>query len=476
VLKKMLIGVYVVLLTMNAGTVMARVSGLPDFTPLVESAGPAVVNIQVTKFGQRARNHPGNNGGQTQPYRQEDIPELFRRFFDVPGNPNGDQPDQRGAGSGFIFEQNGYIITNHHVVDGADQIIVRLADKREFEAKLIGSDPTSDIALLKIDAENLPTLALGDSASLKAGEWVAAIGSPFNFEQTITAGIVSAKGRSSGAQQYVPFIQTDVAINRGNSGGPLLNLDGEVVGINSWILSSSGGYIGLSFSIPIEIAVNTVKQLREHGKVSRGLMGVVVGAVTRELAEAMNLGRSAGALVNDVTPGGAAERAGIKPGDVILAFDGQAIETWGDLPPMVGANPPGMKANVLVSRDGKERTFEVTLDALETDQNGKLLADNGTAKQSNALGLAVTALTADMRQALGSPKGGVMISDVESDAAYRAGLQKGDVILMINNRQVTDIKEFEKIVSDLPEGKAVALRVMRDGATSFIAFTPSGKE
>lgn len=473
-LKKLFFGAYWVLFFLNPGMVLADASGLPDFTSLVEKAGPAVVNIQVTKFGQRARNNPDDRGDQ--PYHQEQIPELFRRFFDVPGNPNYDEPDRRGAGSGFIFEKNGYIITNHHVIDGADQIIVRLADRREFEAKLVGSDPTSDIALLKIDAEDLPTLKLGNSASLKAGQWVAAIGSPFNFEQTITAGIVSAKGRSSGAQQYVPFIQTDVAINRGNSGGPLLNLDGEVVGINSWILSSSGGYIGLSFSIPIEIAINTVKQLREHGKVSRGLLGVVVGAVTRELAEAMNLDRPVGALVNDVTAGGSAERAGIKPGDVILAFDGQPIETWGDLPPLVGANPPGFKAEVLVSRDGKERTFEVTLDALETDSNGELLPAGGEAGQSNALGIAVESITPDMRQSLGNPKGGVVISDVESDEAYRAGLQRGDVVLMINNKPVSDVDEFEKIVEDLPAGKAVALRILRNGVTSFIAYTPSGKE
>jgi len=474
VLRKFLIGAYSVLFFLNPGMVLAEASGLPDFTKLVEKAGPAVVNIQVTKFGQRARNNPDDNGGQ--PYHQEQIPEMFRRFFDIPGNPNYDEPDRRGAGSGFIFEKDGYIITNHHVIDGADQIIVRLADRREFEAKLIGSDPTSDIALLKIDAKDLPTLKLGDSSTLKSGQWVAAIGSPFNFEQTITAGIVSAKGRSSGAQQYVPFIQTDVAINRGNSGGPLLNLDGEVVGINSWILSSSGGYIGLSFSIPIEIAINTVQQLREHGKVSRGLLGVVVGAVTRELAEAMNLDRPVGALVNDVTPGGSADRAGIKPGDVILAFDGQNIETWGDLPPLVGANPPGMKTEVLVSRDGKERTFEVTLDALETDKEGELIPAGGATSQSNALGIAVEAITPDMRRSLGNPKGGVVISNVESDAAYRAGLQRGDVVLMINNKTVSDVDEFDKIVKNLPAGKAVALRILRDGVSSFIAYTPSDKE
>jgi len=475
VIRKVLIGTYAVLLMMIAGPASAAASTLPDFTHLMEIAGPAVVNIRVTQFGQRAKtNDQGNRGDQR--YHQGDVPELFRRFFDVPGNPDYNQPDRRGAGSGFIYQKDGYIITNHHVIDGADKIIVRLADKREFEAKLIGSDPTSDVALLKIDADNLPTVKLGNSASLKPGQWVAAIGSPFNFQQTITAGIVSAKGRSSGAQQYVPFIQTDVPINPGNSGGPLLDLDGEVVGINSWILSSSGGYMGLSFSIPIEIAMNAVKQLREHGKVSRGLLGVVVGAVTREMAEAMNLKRTAGALVNDVTPGGAADRAGIKPGDVILAFDGQTIESWGDLPPMVGANPPGMKAKVLVSRDGKERTFEVTLDALKTDKEGELLPVNGEERQSNALGLAVESLTPDMRQQLGNPKGGVLITDVQSNAAYHAGLRKGDVILMINNKAVSSVDDFDKIVKGMPTDKAIALRILRDGVTSFIAYTPSDKE
>ena len=472
------IKIALILLFVYAAPVSARVTGLPDFTSLVQQSGPAVVNIQVTQFGQRARNNPQAEGGDgaPPPYSEEDIPELFRRFFESPDNPNYDQPDRRGAGSGFIIEADGYIVTNHHVVEDADQIIVRLADRREFEAKLVGSDPTSDVALLKVEAQNLPTLTLGNSSELQAGEWVAAIGSPFNFEQTITAGIVSAKGRSAGNQQYVPFIQTDVAINRGNSGGPLLNLDGEVVGINSWILSSSGGYIGLSFSIPIEIAMNSVKQLREHGKVSRGLLGVVVGAVTREMAEALSLDRSAGALVSDVSPGGAAQKAGIKPGDVILAFDGQRIETSGDLPPLVGSNPPGTKAKVLVSREGEERTFEVTLDALNGDEGGAPLAADEDARQSNVLGLRVENLTADNRRALGNPEGGVLISEVEGDAAYRAGLRSGDVVLMINSKTIKDVDDFEKLVEKLPAGKAVALRVMREGVTNFIAYTPAAEE
>ena len=285
----------------------ARVTGLPDFTELVEEAGPAVVNIRVTQFGERA----DTSAEMQSPHGQEDIPEFFRRFFDVPGAPNRGQPDRQGAGSGFIIEPDGYIITNHHVVEGADEIIIRMADRREFEAELIGSDPLSDVALLKVDASGLPTLKLGSSEKLRPGEWVVAIGSPFNFDQSVTAGIVSAKGRSTNQQQYVPFIQTDVAINRGNSGGPLLNLDGEVVGINSWILSSGGGYMGLSFSIPIETASNAVEQLREHGKVSRGLLGVQVGAVDREMAEALDLERPIGALVTSVNEGSAAEKAKI---------------------------------------------------------------------------------------------------------------------------------------------------------------------
>ncbi len=461
----------VLIVVSNPG--FARVTGLPDFTGLVEEAGPAVVNIRVTQFGERARR---DGDGMENPHGQEDIPEFFRRFFDVPGNPGNGQPDRRGAGSGFIFESDGYIITNHHVVDGADQIIVRLADRREFEAELVGSDPLSDIALIKIDAENLPTLGLGDSETLRPGEWVVAIGSPFNFDQSVTAGIVSAKGRSTNQQQYVPFIQTDVAINRGNSGGPLLNLDGEVVGINSWILSSGGGYMGLSFSIPIETASAAVRQLRVHGKVSRGLLGVQVGAVTRELAEALDLERPVGALVNDVSPGSAAEKAGIEPGDVILAFNGDSIESSGDLPPLVGANPPGTKAKVLVSRNGKEKTFAVTLDSLEADDYGNVLASAQESSQDNLLGFTVESIDEDRRRALGEPEGGVIISRVEGDEAYRAGLRRGDVVLTINNQAVEDVESFEEIVESLPGNKAVALRLMRDGVTRYLAYTPSAED
>jgi len=453
---------------------LAKVGGLPDFTELVEKAGPAVVNIRVTQFGNR---NPSPDQAEGQPENHPEIPEFFRRYFNVPGDPRGPQPDRTGAGSGFIYSEDGYVMTNHHVIEDADEIIIRMADRREFEAELVGSDEASDIAVLKIKAkEPLPFLHLGESESVKAGQWVAAIGSPFNFEQSVTAGIVSAKGRTNRAQQYVPFIQTDVAINRGNSGGPLLNMDGEVIGINSWILSSSGGYIGLSFSIPIEVAVSTAKQLRETGKVERGLLGVIVGAVNREMAEALGLDRPVGALVNDTTPDGSADRAGIEPGDVILEFNGVEVETWNDLPPLVGANPPGTKATVMVSREGKEKTFKVTLDALDGDSEA-VLADSSRGPQAdNALGLVVETISSDRRRELGDPEGGVVITDIESDNAWRAGLRPGDVILMINNRGVESLDDFEKLVEEIEPGRAVALRVWRNGVANFIAYTPGEKD
>lgn len=453
----------------------AKVTGLPDFTELVEKAGPAVVNIRVTKFGTRS---PRSSGGDSeQGEGHPEIPEFFRRYFNVPDMPGGAEPDRTGAGSGFIYEKDGYILTNHHVIAEADEIIIRMADRREFEAEIVGSDEASDIAVLKIEAdEDLPFLRLGKSEPVKAGEWVAAIGSPFNFEQSVTAGIVSAKGRTNRAQQYVPFIQTDVAINRGNSGGPLLNMDGEVIGINSWILSSSGGYIGLSFSIPIEVAVSTAKQLRETGKVERGLLGVIVGAVTREMAEALGLDRPVGALVNDVSPDGSAERAGIKPGDVILSFNDAPVETWNDLPPLVGANPPGSKAVVKVSRDGKEKSFEVTLDALDSDGTTTVADDGGKQNAENILGLIVEDINSDRRRELGDPEGGVVITEIESDDAWRAGLRPGDVILMINNQDIENMEDFESLVDDIEPDRAVALRVWRNGTASFIAYTPRDRD
>jgi serine protease Do len=454
---------------------VAKVTGLPDFTELVEKTGPAVVNIRVTQFGTRNPRSSAQTDGQRGEQGQDhpEVPEFFRRYFNVPEGPGSNQPDRMGAGSGFIYSEDGYVLTNHHVVEDADEIIVKMADKREFIAELIGSDAASDIAVLKIKADKaLPYLKLGESESVRPGQWVAAIGSPFNFEQTVTAGIVSAKGRSNRAQQYVPFIQTDVAINRGNSGGPLLNMDGEVIGINSWILSSSGGYIGLSFSIPIEVAASTAKQLRETGKVERGLLGVVVGVVTREMAEVVGLDRPIGALVNDISPGGSADRAGILPGDVILSFNDDRLETWSDLPPLVGANPPGTQATVTIRRENKEKVFDVTLDALDSVNDESVAESDDDVSSSNALGLAVESINAERRRELGDPEGGIVITEVESDDAWRAGLRPNDVILMVNNREVENMEDFDTLVSKVETGKAVALRVWRNGASSFIAYTP----
>lgn len=442
-----------------------------DFTDLVEQSIPAVVNIETTRFGSRPSDQPRERS-----QLPEGLPELFERFFDFPhgeGGPRG-RPDRFGGGSGFIIDSGGLVITNHHVIDGADEIIVRLADRREFEAELVGSDAQTDIAVLRIDADELPTLAFGDSDSLRPGEWVIAIGSPFQFEQSVTAGIVSAKGRSQGQQQqYVPFIQTDVAINRGNSGGPLIRTDGTVVGINSWILSSHGGNIGLSFAIPIEVAQNSVQQLLEFGRVSRGFLGVNIQSISRAEADAVGLDRPAGAMVTRVEPGSAAERAGIEVGDVIIEFNGRSIDRHSELPPLVGLVRPGTDVELVVWRWGERKELTVALD--ERDEGSEVAAREHApdAEPSNALGLVVEPLTSEMRRRLGDPDGGVLVSDVESDNAYRAGVRRGHVILMINNQPVAGLEDFSRIVESIPEGRTVALLLQRpDGNTAFVAYQP----
>ena len=446
---------------------MAQLRGLPDFTPLVEDTAPAVVNIRVTQFGDPVR------GGDIAQDEYEDLPEMFRRYFERQQQPQ----DRQGAGSGFIIDADGYVVTNDHVINGADEIVVRMADRREFIAELVGTDPESDIALLKVSAdERLPALEFGDSMDLQQGEWVMAIGSPFNFDQTVTAGIVSAKGRSNQNQSYVPFIQTDVAINRGNSGGPLLNMAGEVVGVNSWILTTGGGYVGLSFSIPAELVRNTVTQLRENGVVRRGLLGVQIGEVTREMAEAMSLDRPTGALVNTVNENSAAAVAGIEDGDIILSFDGRPVETHNDLPPLVGANPPGTRAEVVVSRDGRQRSFEVILDALEPQEEALLASDEADMERDSGLGLAVEDLSAARRAQMEAPDTGVLITEVSSDAAYRAGLRPGDILLRVNNRVVANVEEFQQATGNLEPGRAVAVRLWRGGQTTFLAFTPDEED
>ena len=455
-------------------TVQSALAQPPDFIELAAQTTPAVVNIETISYGTRPRSRDDDNARQgpgQDPH--EDIPEFFRRFFDPygEGGPR-ERPDRRGGGSGFIVDRDGYIVTNHHVVDDADRIVVRLADRREFEAELIGSDEGSDIALLKVEAEDLPVLRFGKASALRQGEWVIAIGSPFNYEQTVTAGIVSAKGRTNGAQQYVPFIQTDVAINRGNSGGPLVNMNGEVVGVNSWILSSNGGYIGLSFSIPSEVAQSTIAQLRTQGYVSRGLLGVGIEDLSLEKAEALGLDRPRGALVNRIEQGSAADKAGVQVGDVILEYDGNPIERFSDLPPMVGATTPGTEVELLVHRWGKEQRVTAVIDELPSDGDNTSERGRRSGTPRNNLGLTVEDIDAATRQRLGDPKGGVLVASIQSDAAYRAGLRRGDVILMINNREVNSSEDFDAIAEDLKRGKTVALLVFRNGATTFLAYTP----
>jgi serine protease Do len=444
----------------------ALAAELPDFTGLVEKYGPAVVNVQAT----------GNPESQSDDGDDQDVPEIFKRFFG-PGTP---VPHPRGGGqrismgSGFIISADGYVLTNNHVVDGADNVTVRLSDRRELDAKVVGTDAQYDIALLKLNAGNLPVVSLGDSKNVKAGQWVVAIGSPFGFDHSVTAGIVSAIGRNFGGadQQYVPFIQTDVPINRGNSGGPLFNLGGEVVGINSQIFSNTGGFMGVSFAIPIDIALNAVDQIKATGHVSRGMIGVQIQNVDRENAKALGLPRIGGALVNKVTAGSSADKAGVQVGDVILSFAGREIATSADLPPLVGSTKPGTKANLVVYRDGKDMTLPLTVGELPGEK--AVLADAArggeAASPANALGVVVDDLTADQRKQLGLENGeGVVVTRISGAAARRAALAPGDIILMIGRRPVRSIGDFNGAVKDVKAGESVMLLVRREDATSFIA-------
>ncbi|MCE5233420.1 MAG: DegQ family serine endoprotease [Mizugakiibacter sp.] len=451
-------------LLLVAGSALA--AGLPDFTGIVEKNGRAVVNVQATYDGQTRASADADAGPDQQ------MPEIFRRFFGIPLPPQRD--DERfSLGSGFIISSDGYILTNNHVVDGADQVKVKLSDRREFTAKVVGTDAQYDIALLKVSASGLPTVTIGDSHQLKAGQWVVAIGSPFGFDHSVTAGIVSAVGRNFGAsdQQYVPFIQTDVPINRGNSGGPLFNLDGQVVGINSQIFSNTGGYMGVSFSIPIDIAMSAVQQIKDKGFVTRGMIGVQIQAVTDALAKSVGLPNTGGAMVSVINAGSPAEKAGIKPGDVILAFNGQPIDGPADLPPLVGASRPGSKATLEIFRDGKQRNVGVTVGELPRDARTLAAAEAG-AVSGNPLGLVVQDLTAADRQRLGLKAGeGVGVARVIGVAARRAGLQPGDVILMVGRARVASAAAFNQAVKGAKPGEPVMLLVRRDDATSFIAIT-----
>ena len=460
------------------------VAGLPDFTHLVEQVGPAVVSIEAVVGAPRTVRN-----GQPMPGGQE-IPEIFRRFFGPggampdmpapnmpePGMPDG--PQGVSMGTGFIISPDGYVLTNHHVVDGADEVKVRLSDRREFTAKLVGSDEQSDVALLKIAASSLPALRVGASSTLKPGQWVVAIGSPFGLDHSVTAGIVSAVGRANpyANQRYVPFIQTDVAINRGNSGGPLLNTRGEVVGVNSQIFSNSGGYMGVSFAIPIDVAMNAVQQLKATGRVARGQLGVGIEPIDSEKARGLGLADTRGALVNAVAPGSGAEKAGLLPGDVIRKFNGVAIDDFTDLPPIVGALAPGSRSELTILRDGKPRQLDVTLSLLDEDAVAAAATAPPRARaaaSSNPLGLVGQPLDAKDRQQLGLDAGeGVGIARVEGLAARSAGIQPGDVVLSVGRTPVDSPAALDRELREVRAGQTVMLLVRRGDATQFVAVTP----
>lgn len=443
---------------------------LPDFTEMVKESGDAVVNISTT---QKAPDLSKQFKSQQMP---EGVPpqmeEFFRHFFR--GAPGGDyQPrESRSLGSGFIISSDGYILTNHHVVKNADEIVVKLKDRRQLVAKLIGSDERTDIALLQVEAKNLPIVKIGSPEQLQVGEWVLAIGTPFGFEQSVTSGIVSAKGRSLPRGNYVPFIQTDVAINPGNSGGPLFNMKGEVVGVNSQIYSRSGGYMGLSFAIPMDVAMNVVEQIKTKGVVSRGWLGVQIQDVTRELAESFNMDRPHGALVSRVIPDSPAEKADLQIGDVIVEFNGREVDTSGGLPPMVGMVPVGKKAKVKIIRDGDTKTVNVIIGLLPDETGLAATVDDKVKpkKVLNRLGIVAMELTSAQRKRLDVAKHGVLVQSVEKGAAFNVGILQGDVILRIQNNVVRDLADFDKIVKKLPTGQSIAVLVQRRGSPVFMAL------
>jgi serine protease Do len=471
---KSLIGLWLAAFSLS---VLAQARELPDFTTLVEQQGNAVVNISTTQAVRRAAlpQVPGMD--------DDEVMEFFRRF--VPRQPPGQGPqgpqgpgrESRSLGSGFILSNDGYIMTNAHVVDGADEITVKLTDKREFKAKVIGADKRTDVALIKIDGTgSLPVVKFGDPNKLKVGEWVVAIGAPFGFENTVTAGIVSAKGRSLPQENFVPFIQTDVAINPGNSGGPLFNMRGEVVGINSQIYSRTGGFMGLSFAIPIDVAIDIQKQLREKGRVSRGRIGVVIQEVTRDLATSFGLDRARGALVNSVEKGSPAEKAGVEATDIIVTFDNKAVDSSSDLPRLVGSTHPGSQATMEVWRKGQTRKLTVTVGELQEER----VAANAPARgakppaevAANRLGIVVGELSPEQKKGLGVA-GGLVVTDVRPDS--KADVRKGDVLLMLVHKgQQTELKsveQFNRLLAGLDKSAVITLQVRRGESVAFVTIS-----
>ena len=449
---------------------------LPDFTELAERVGPSVVNIRTTE-----RRASAAGSGEVDP----NIEEFFRRFgIPLPNRPdqrpdrrnprgNDEEPQQRGVGSGFILSADGFIMTNAHVVDGADEVIVTLTDKRELKARIIGADRRTDVAVVKVEASGLPFVKIGDVSRLRVGEWVMAIGSPFGLDNTVTAGIVSAKQRDTG--DFLPFIQTDVAINPGNSGGPLLNLRGEVVGINSQIYSRSGGFMGISFAIPIDEAMRAADQLRASGRVIRGRIGVQIGPVSKEVAESIGLGAPRGALVSGVEKDQPADKAGVEAGDIIVKVDGKAVERSGDLPRIVGGLKPGSRATLQVFRRGSIKDLSITIAEFEAEQpSRRAAAEPGSAPKAaakSALGVSVSDLTEAQKREL-RVRGGVRVDAVEGVAA-RAGLREGDVILSLDNVEVTDSKQFAAVASKADKTKAVTVLVRRGEWVNYVVIRPA---
>ena len=461
---------------------------LPDFTDLVEIVGPSVVNIRTidkVAVNPVAGPNPNNGGPNSGGPSDEELQELFRRFFGMPppgkpgtpGQPRQpnrpqQQPEEqpRGVGSGFILTNDGFIMTNAHVVDGADQVIVTLTDKREFTARIVGADKRTDVAVVKIEASGLPPVKIGDPNRLKVGEWVMAIGSPFGLENTVTAGIVSAKGRDTG--DYLPFIQTDVAINPGNSGGPLINMRGEVVGINSQIYSRSGGFMGISFSIPIDEAVQVSTQLRASGRVQRGRLGVGIGDVSKEVAESLGLGKPQGALVSNVEAGSPADKAGIEAGDIILKFDGKKIEKSSDLPRAVGGTKPGTASTVTVFRRGSTKDYPIMVGEFEPDRTAQKASPEKATPPNAAqlLGLTVSDLTDALKKEL-NLKGGVRV-DAVADPALKAGIREGDVVVQVANTEVADVKAFTQLLTRLDKSKPINVLLRRGEEAEYTVIRP----
>jgi serine protease Do len=453
-------------------TLPLQARDLPNFADLAQENAPSVVNISTkqTSLGQNLQRF---NLPDLEEFPEgAPLAELMKKFF---GNHGFQMPEEgaekRSLGSGFIISEDGYILTNNHVIDAADKILVRMNDRREFVAEVIGKDERSDIALIKIDAEGLPVVEIGDSEQLRVGEWVLAIGSPFGFDHSVTAGIVSAKGRNLPSENYVPFIQTDVAINPGNSGGPLFNLDGKVVGVNSQIYSRSGGFMGLSFAIPIEMAIDVAEQLKTRGRVSRGWLGVLIQDVTKELADSFGMSYPRGALIARVLPDSPSEKAGLQVGDVILEFNGAKIATSSELPPLVGRSNVDKPAVVKILRNGKTKEISVNIGELPAEDEMELAATQAPKVSENRLGLMVSPVNPQQQKALRLPsQHGVIVESVTGQAAREAGIQQGDVIIMINQKEVEDVEHFNKLVNALPSEKTIALLVHRNTGPIFLAL------